>query len=72
MIFLYLIILNTAANYDFIRRFEFKDYESCNKSLSAMVRDNKKESTVIAFCANEKNQRHYGSTWWNDKVGDPK
>lgn len=72
MTYLYLILLTTGTSNDVVRRFEFKNYDECNRALVQMKIDNKKETTITAFCANEKNHRHYGSKWWNDSVKDVK
>lgn len=69
--YLYVILLTAGTSSDVVRRFEFPDTASCEQAIkSRLFVDNKKESTVVIFCANQKNQRHYGSTWWNEQQKD--
>lgn len=70
MIFLYLILVTSGASSDTVRRFEFADMKSCQQSLKEMKIENKKESTVISFCASDKTHRNYNATWWSDPTKD--
>lgn len=72
MTYLYILILSGGMSTDQVRRFEFQSQDSCLKSLQSVKVDNKKEAIFAAFCANEKNHRHYNSTWWNDAVKESK
>jgi hypothetical protein len=68
MAFLYLIMITSGTSTDVVRRFQFDSYSACATSLAKMKVENRKETTLAAFCANEKNQRHYNATWWNDET----
>ena len=66
--YLYVIILTSGTSHDVIRRFEFSDIVQCEKQLKNLKTDNKKDSTVVTFCANQNDQRYYNATWWKDAV----
>lgn len=70
MVFLYVIILTAGTSSDLTHRFKFPSYEACKQAITKTKIDNKKESTVVMFCATEENHRHYNGVWWKDSVKD--
>lgn len=52
-------------------RYEMPDLETCQKAVATMVFEandgDENESGIAAYCATERTERRYSSTWWTDK-----
>lgn len=73
MSFLYVLIMGTSmSSSDLKTRYQFNSMNECLTAAKATRIEKSADQSVIVFCANDENQRHYNATWWIDPVKDAK
>lgn len=70
-IFLYVVFFYWGTMQEY--RFEMPDMETCIATIASSSSDYsigaENEAGHVMFCATEKAERQYNSTWWTDKRG---